>query len=136
MHPDMLEPDPDLSQFQVSKTNIRGKLLAVRHDCGSQYAKLKGQKRSSGLDPRRVIGHCKSVSLLRRLHVLPIPHVITFFFPLLFVVKTSSLELCIYFKPKSEHVVCVCDSVISELRNLIGWCLFSFFFSVKHLMRI
>jgi hypothetical protein len=32
--------------------------------------------------------------------------------------KTSSLELCIGYKPKSEHVVCA--FVISELCNFIG----------------
>jgi hypothetical protein len=58
---------------------------------------LKGQKGSPGLYLRRVLSDYKSVSLLRRLHVLPIPHVISFFFPLLFAVKTSSLELVFIF---------------------------------------
>lgn len=61
---------------------------------------LKGQKRSVGLYSRRVISVCKSGWLLRRLHVLPIRHIIRFFFALLIAVKTSSLELCIYSKPK------------------------------------
>ncbi len=112
-------------------------LIAERTFSVALCAWLKGQKRSDGSYPRRVISDCKSGSLLRRLHVLPIPHVISFFFPLLIAVKTSSLEVCIYYKPKSEHVVCAWDRVISELRNFIGWYPFlSFFPPVQHLMRI
>jgi hypothetical protein len=42
---------------------------------------LKGQKRSACLNRRRVISDCKSGSLMRRLHVVPIPNVISFFSP-------------------------------------------------------
>ncbi len=89
---------------------------------------LKRQKRSPGLYPRRLITDCKSGSLLKRLHVLPIPKVISFFFHSVIAVKTSSLQLCIYYKPKSKHIVCTSDSLISELRNFIGSCLFSCLF--------
>jgi hypothetical protein len=75
-------------------------LIAERTFSHALCGWLKGQNRSAGWYSRRVVSVCKSGWLLRRLHVLPIRHANRFFVALLIAVETSSLELCIYSKPK------------------------------------
>jgi len=82
-------------------------LIAGRSFSLALCAWLKGFKRSAVMYAWTVISHPECGSLLRRLQVLPISLVIGLvFFTLLIAVKTSSLELCVDYKPISEHVVC------------------------------
>jgi hypothetical protein len=100
-------------------------LIAERSFSLALCAWLKGQKRSAGLYPWRVISHRESGSLLRQLQV----NVFSdqgFFFTLHVPVKTTSLELYVDYKLICEHVVCAWDSVISVLCNFIWRCLFFF----------